>query len=318
MPTFCHAQTTTTATTTAQSGTLDKLILDRPELSVYYTAIAQFSDILEYIQSTNSTATVLAPSDDLIASDTVFTTENWSKHLREILKKSIVPGEVISSSQLFDDNNRRGAFLPTLGESIQVNARVNQLEQSRVIGGDLTATNGILHILDKPLLPSFMEETFASLLERRSEYYGNSDGTTTTTTTTTTTPSVKQIVQLTGGQDALELVYETGGTFLGCDASAVANVDSDLPDTLNGAASVLNGEFLNASYAATTLNHFVEYSFLPESFYMDSLSDGFVGVTYPTADCGHMLVTRKGDKLCFNNACVVTTPSVKEYLTGNG
>jgi hypothetical protein len=180
-----------------------------------------------------------------------------------------------------------------------------QIEDASLATPNLQASNGILHILDHVLPASFDAYTLADM-ESQSELVPLSGQ-----------KALPDVVDFVQARDDLKELRDKGMTFLACSARAMRNIDT-YTESINGAATVLDGEFLNASLKTSTRDLFVEYSILPQNFYYDKLSNNTLALTKPISGMGHMWVTKQGDKLCFNNACVVMEPTPQMYKTSNG
>lgn len=100
--------------------------------------------------------TVFAPTDEAFAAlpegtvDSLLLPENKAK-LVEILTFHVVPAKVMAG----DIAGKRAKVLTVEGERLNVNAmgggvRVNN---AKVVGADVEASNGVIHVIDKVLLP---------------------------------------------------------------------------------------------------------------------------------------------------------------------
>ena len=99
--------------------------------------------------------TVFAPTDAAFAKLPAGTVEELLKpenkaKLTEILTYHVVPGKIMSS----DIAGQSTSVATVQGESLEVDARSGvMVNNATVIGADIVASNGVIHVIDTVLLP---------------------------------------------------------------------------------------------------------------------------------------------------------------------
>lgn len=101
--------------------------------------------------------TVFAPTDDAFAALPAGTVEDLLKpenkdQLAAILTFHVVPGKVMSS----DLAGKEMAAASVQGGELQINATGDavMVEEATVVTADVEADNGVIHVIDKVMLPS--------------------------------------------------------------------------------------------------------------------------------------------------------------------
>jgi hypothetical protein len=130
--------------------------------------------------------------------------------------------------------------------------------------------------------------------------------------------ALTDVVDFVDARSELSQYRSEGQTFVGCRIRAFNRLDEYLPQTINESYNVTYGEFLNETFQAETIRNFIQYSIIPKNYYLDDMAEGFAELTVPLPKCGHMWVTKRDGRLCFNNGCVVETPDPRQYLASNG
>ena len=99
--------------------------------------------------------TVFAPTDDAFAAlpegtvESLLLPENRDK-LTAILTYHVVPAKVMSG----DIAGKRANVLTVQGDRLDVNARRGvRVNNAKVVSADIEASNGVIHVIDKVLLP---------------------------------------------------------------------------------------------------------------------------------------------------------------------
>ena len=233
----------------------------------------------------------------------------WHHNLKNALKQHIVAlgNETFLIDDIFDLQRES---LPSLTDPIVLNQFETRLQDAKIIEKNVTATNGVLHVVDKVLRPLFFDQSF-SQLELQTELGPDELKRT----------ALTDVVDFVGARDRLNHVNEAGTTFIGCRIRAFNRLEEYLPQTVNGSPDgVIFGEFLNETYKEETIHNFIEYNLIPKNYYSEDIPNDnkFVELTVPIANCGHMWVTKRDGKLCFNNGCVVDDPEWREYSASNG
>ena len=97
--------------------------------------------------------TLFAPTDDAFAALPDGTVENLLKNPKElakVLKYHLVKGNVLSS-----DLNNGSSVATVLGSPVSINTTEGVLiNNAKVIQADVEASNGVIHVIDKVLLPT--------------------------------------------------------------------------------------------------------------------------------------------------------------------
>lgn len=231
----------------------------------------------------------------------------WSENMLAAGNNHIVPRQTFHKADIFDLSRSE---LESLHDTLVVSQWSQQIGQASIATPDLAATNGVLHIVTKVIKPEFFDNSFAKL-ELQSEFGPDH----------LDRISMVDVVDLVGGRQTLQTVKESGMTYAGCRIRAFNRMgldDNYLWQTLNGGQFVKEDELMNENFTEQTLKNFVEYQMIPKNYYMDEIENNFIELVTPMADCGHMWVTKKAGKLCFNDGCVVFTPYARQFLSSNG
>ena len=97
--------------------------------------------------------TLFAPTDDAFAALPAGTVENLLKNPKElakVLKYHLVKGNIFS-----DDLNNGSSVATVLGSPVSINTTEGVLiNNAKVIQADVEASNGVIHVIDKVLLPT--------------------------------------------------------------------------------------------------------------------------------------------------------------------
>ena len=97
--------------------------------------------------------TLFAPTDDAFAALPDGTVENLLKNPKElakVLKYHLVKGNIFS-----DDLNNGSSVSTVLGSPIKISTTEGVLiNNAKVIQADMEASNGVIHVIDKVLLPT--------------------------------------------------------------------------------------------------------------------------------------------------------------------
>ena len=100
--------------------------------------------------------TVFAPTDEAFAALPAGTVENLLKpenkdQLVAVLTYHVVPAKVASA----DIAGKKAAVLTVQGERLSVDARKGvKVDNAMVVAADVAASNGVIHVINKVLLPS--------------------------------------------------------------------------------------------------------------------------------------------------------------------
>ena len=140
----------------AQSGTT-RDIVDTAVAAGSFTTLAkalQAADLVDTLKS-EGPFTVFAPTDDAFAKLPQATLEDLLKpankaRLRRILSYHVVPGRVMATDVL-----KLNSAKAVSGDTIDIDASGGtvKVEEARVIKTDITASNGVIHVIDSVILP---------------------------------------------------------------------------------------------------------------------------------------------------------------------
>ena len=312
-----NAQTTT-------GGTLATIVTERSAVTESdETSLSMFRDALvhtklfdEVLGNTTRSYTVFAPTNKAIlespmmqlylrGSNETAILPIWHRHLLTTLRHHIVPDFAYTNADIFDGQR---VEMISFREQLNISQFQGTVQGSTLLQADLSATNGILHVVNKVLPTRFFNETFAQL-ELQPEYGPDHLDRT----------AMTDVVDLVQARDLLSVVHPDGLTFVGCRIRAFNRIEEYLPQTINESPiGIIKGEFLNETFKSETIHNFLQYSMIPKNYYSPDIPNGFMELTIPLANCGHMWVTKRDDVLCFNNGCVVETPDPREFVASNG
>jgi uncharacterized surface protein with fasciclin (FAS1) repeats len=255
-----------------------------------------------YLLGTNETTSDDTDNPDVPSSSSLST---WYRHLLITLRHHIVPDFVYTNTELFSGQR---VEIMSFQEQLNISQFEQTIQGSTLLQSDVLASNGILHVVNKVLPTDFFNQTFAKL-ELQSEYGPDHLDRT----------AMTDVVDTVNARDLLSEVRPDGLTFVGCRIRAFNRLEEYLPQTINGSPEgVIRGEFLNVSNKDATIRDFIQYSMIPKNYYSPDIPNGFMELTIPIANCGHMWITKREGLLCFNNGCVVETPDPREFVASNG
>jgi uncharacterized surface protein with fasciclin (FAS1) repeats len=139
----------------AQSATKD--IVDTAAAAGSFSTLAkalQAADLVDTLKG-EGPFTVFAPTDDAFAKLPQGTLEDLLKpahkaKLRRILSYHVVPGRVMVTDVL-----KMNSAKAVSGDTIDINASGGsvRVDEARVIKTDITASNGVIHVIDSVILP---------------------------------------------------------------------------------------------------------------------------------------------------------------------
>ena len=311
----------TSAQTTTASATLAAIVTERSNSTEDESSLSMFRDALlhtkmfdEVLGNTTRSFTVFAPTNKAILESPIMqlylrgsneTVPTWNRHLLIALRHHIVPDFAYNNSDLFSGQR---VEIMSLQEQLDISQFQGTIQGSTLFQADLFATNGILHIVNKVLPTRFFNETFAQL-ELQPEYGPDHLDRT----------AMTDVVDFVQARELLSTIRPDGLTFVGCRIRAFNRLEEYLPKAINGSPEgVIHGEFLNETFREQTKHNFIQYSMIPKNYYSPDIPNGFMELTIPISNCGHMWVTKREGVLCFNNGCVVETPDPREFVAANG
>ena len=143
---------TLTAARPVQAGTIVDIAASNPDFSTLVTAV-KAAGLVETLSS-KGPFTVFAPTNKAFAALPKGTLEKLLKPenrnlLRKVLTYHVVPGDLMAR------NLRSGRVATVEGSSVAVQVRHGsvRINNSNVIKADVDAKNGVIHVIDRVLLP---------------------------------------------------------------------------------------------------------------------------------------------------------------------
>jgi uncharacterized surface protein with fasciclin (FAS1) repeats len=146
-----------------EAGTIAAGLRDAATFSIF-TKARRASEV-DLMLGTKGAYTVFAPTDEAFGKlkegtlDTLFLPENKEK-LRSLVLYHVIPGIFVSSDL------KNGEIKTSNGEKIEIDIKTNtvQVEDSKVAKPDLVLSNGVVHSIDKVMVPKSLDG-FADLDE---------------------------------------------------------------------------------------------------------------------------------------------------------
>jgi uncharacterized surface protein with fasciclin (FAS1) repeats len=148
------------------TGTIVDIAIGNPNFTALVAAVVKTSQV-NFLSNGGLNATVLAPNDAAFAqlpapfnnaaNINAITNPATINTLRQILRYHVLPGRRTAAQfangnyQTFNSPAMPNANLVTVGRSISNGVFING--NTQVIATDISATNGIIHVIDKVLLP---------------------------------------------------------------------------------------------------------------------------------------------------------------------
>jgi uncharacterized surface protein with fasciclin (FAS1) repeats len=210
-------------------------------------AAATAAGLVDTLSAPDAGLTVFAPTDDAFAAlpeglvATLLEPE-WILHLQDVLTYHVV-ADVVESSALSD-----GQVVTMLnGEpaTVTISSGIVMINEATVVSADVPASNGIAHVIDGVLTPSFLSRTVADLGEDYS-----------TLATFLTSASLVSALQ---GDGPFTVFAPNNAAFAALPAETLAAVGSDTALltsilTYHVVPAVLPSTILEDGATATTLN----------------------------------------------------------------
>lgn len=288
---------------------------DDEGLSLFRDALRAVGMLEAVLGDASQEMTVFAPNNAAIRASSLFQLymtgldeqpyPRWHHNLRAALSQHIVPNQKLSYNDIF---NLQVSELPSMRDSILVNQILFTIQNGKIVEQDVVATNGVLHVVDTLIKAQFYDQPF-SMLELQPELGPDELNRT----------ALTDVTDFVGGRAVLNAIRESGTTFVGCRIRAFNRLEEYLPQTINGSPKgVILGEFLNETFRAETIENFLQYSQIAKNYYRADMEDNYEELVTPVPGCGHMWITKKDGRLCFNNGCVISTPDPREFLASNG
>ena len=292
------------------ADTLRQLILDRPNLSKFRSALQAVGLFETYLNDPTISLTIFAPTDEDIDADPAFSLylkgldespPRWDDHLRDLVNHHLADG-LYTYDVIFPATGSSIGPIPSRFGELSTIVLVKSVGNARFGEADIMADNGVLHIMDRVMTPSAYQNSFKDILLDVYEFLDRD-----TTKEDYPRVSYSTVVNVTNGWDILDQVNDNGLTMAGCRLRALNRMGVDyLPQTINDSNDVKFGELVNETFAEETKRNFIEYSLIPEIIDIDELPNRYQELYTPIADCGHMWVTKdEFGTVCFNDGCVV-------------
>lgn len=300
---------------TFEGMTLRELILSRQELTLFKEFLDQ-ADLLEtLLDDDTQQLTVFAPDNHAMETDRNIqlysngldeSPPRWYQTIRATCHNHILQEQVLDFDQIFDQVRTE---ITSMHDTWSVSQFTLQVAGVEMETANLHATNGILHIARGVVKPAFFTQSFAQL-ELQAEFGPDHLQRISMVDVVDTIPGARQV---------LGTPRETGLTYAGCRIRAFNRMGLDyLPQTINGGQFVKENELMNVSFAEQSLHNFIEYQLIPHNYYYPDIPTNFEQLVMPINRCSHIWVTNRFGKVCFNDACMVSTPDPRWYLASNG
>lgn len=136
-----------------EDDNLVDVAISQPELSTFVDAV-QHANLADFFSNLNASYTIFAPDNDafaafLAANNFSAVEQIPSDALAAVLRYHVVQGEQLSGSL------QSGNLTTLAGEdiSVDVSSGVTINGSANVVTADLTASNGVIHVIDRVLLP---------------------------------------------------------------------------------------------------------------------------------------------------------------------
>ncbi|NME72493.1 fasciclin domain-containing protein [Flammeovirga aprica] len=142
-----------------QSLTIAQLAIGTPDFSTLVTALSQANLVTPFTQVTNQ-YTVFAPTNKAFEDAGVNLDEISEAQLQRILLHHVASNKVLSSSL------QNGQMVETLAETelmVKIEGSSVMIGDATVVQADVNAFNGVVHAIDKVLIPAEELETILSI-----------------------------------------------------------------------------------------------------------------------------------------------------------
>jgi uncharacterized surface protein with fasciclin (FAS1) repeats len=302
------------------TSTLRDVILNIDEISMFRQALqvtGYLDGILDDPPSSDNNGTyytVLAPLDEAMDENPFFkmymhdadaNPPLWHEHLNASVRQHMVVGNYT----VFDFFNTVGDEVKSMNDPLRISQFLKYIGGAGFVTVNLNCSNGILHLIDRVLEPEFYKDSLANL-ELQSEFGPDWLNRT----------SMQTIVDFVDGRDVYKRMNPNGTTHVGCRIRALNTIGlMYLPQTINGAREIKDGEFMNASFKEETRHNLLEYSLLNGMYYYDDIQPLQQDLIMASNNCSHLWITKqKTGKICFNDGCQVSTPDPVNFMRSNG
>lgn len=300
---------------TFEGMTLRELIVSREELTLFRDFLDQAGLLETLLDDESQQLTVFAPDNFAMQNDRNIalyskgmdeTPPRWYQTMLATCQNHMVADQVLTFDQIFDQVRTEITSMHDTWTVAQFSFLVGGAE---VETANLVASNGILHVTRGIIAPVFFSQTFAQL-ELQEEFGPD---------VLERISMVDVVDNIPGARQVLATFHDTGLTYAGCRIRAFNRMGLDyLPQTINGGQFVKENELMNASFAEQSLHNFVEYQLIPKNYYYPDIEKNFEQLVMPINKCSHIWITNRFGTLCFNDACIVSTPDPRWFLASNG
>ena len=150
------------------SQTIVQIAASNPDFSILVSALSkpELSDLLAAANDPTSDLTVFAPNNDAFNATLDALGKESIDDLPVTLLREIVQYHIVAGAQMSTDLTN--GLLPTLltDENLTVDVSNNvMINDSEVIAADIKAINGVIHVVDGVLLPSYVASAVGSISE---------------------------------------------------------------------------------------------------------------------------------------------------------
>lgn len=300
----------------AQDPSIVEILRTRPDLTMFNGALVAAGGATPLLDDEEQSYTVFAPSDAVLSNDSdpaaallmsyVGRSEGWHRHIAKTVNNHVVAGEALEVDDIFGASVTE---LATLQDTVPVSLDDERVGGASIVVENIRASNGVVHIVDAVIPPTFFTTPLSQL-----ETHGTELG-----PDWMDRVALTDIVDFVDARDELDVVSPTGTTLAGCRIRALNRLGVDyLSQTINGAADVKYGEFLNESRIEETINQFILSSMFPQNYYAEDIVDNYQELVMPVSECSHVWITKTDGKLCFNDGCQVLAPEPRDFFASNG
>jgi uncharacterized surface protein with fasciclin (FAS1) repeats len=304
------------------TSTLRDVIMNIDEISIFRQALqvtGYLDGLLDDVSLGHNYTTVLAPLDEVMSDNAFFMMymhdsdsdrENGQKPLwHEHLNASVRQHMVVGNYTVYDFFNTAGDQVASMHDPLRISQFLQYVGGAGFVTTNLNCSNGILHLIDRVLEPNFYQDSLANL-ELQSEFGPDWLNRT----------SMQTIVDFVDGRDVYKRMNPNGTTHVGCRIRALNTIGLYyLPQTINGAKEIKDGEFLNASFKNETIHNLLQYSLVDGMYYYNDIQPLQQDLIMASNNCSHMWLTRqKSGKICFNDGCQISTPDPVNFMRSNG
>jgi uncharacterized surface protein with fasciclin (FAS1) repeats len=140
----------------APSGSIVDIALADPQFSTLVTAL-EAADLVSTLADETAVFTVFAPTDDAFAAlgeETINSLLADIPTLTDILTYHVIADQAVDAATATSLNGSDVEMLNGSTVSISVQGDTLYINDSAVIAADVTATNGIIHVIDAVLIPA--------------------------------------------------------------------------------------------------------------------------------------------------------------------